>query len=192
MRLTTATRKDTGVYPGDDVVGRERETWYDVSRVAVTSGGIDVADLGAFPAESLCLRVPKGEYAVEARLIDFAGSLCLSRVRVRPVDAAVSLGPKLGAIPVDFAAVAIGDFGAICSQLDEDEQEELNEDSGDFMQVDFCEPCRVKVGDKSIRFVVCKAGFGDGRYPVYRLKRRGKTVGFEVEFIRDGHVLTRP
>jgi hypothetical protein len=189
MRLSAAVRKDTGVYPGDGVVGRERETWYKVATLDVTSGAIDLADLGGFPGDSFPLPVARGAYVVEARLIDFDGSMCVSRVRVRPDGKVVKLGPKGGKIAVDFAALAIGDFGRIRKELSVEQQEELNEGSRRFMQIGFCEMCRVKVGGKTVQFVVCKAGFGDGSYTVYPLNHRGRAVGFEVEFIRDGYVL---
>jgi len=83
MRLATAVRKDAGEYPGDGVVGRERAAWYSVANLRVASGGIEVADLGAVPGDSFRLRVPNGVYAVEARLIDFDGSLRVSRIRAR-------------------------------------------------------------------------------------------------------------
>jgi hypothetical protein len=192
-RLSTAIRRDKAVYPGNGVVGRERPTWYDVAQLNVTSGAIDIADLGAFPGDdSLCLRVPRGIYAVEARLIDFNGSLCVARVRVRPRKVIPTLGSKQGEIPVDFAAVAIGDIGSIRRKFDDDERDDLNEQSREFMQVEFCKTCRLKLGGKTVSFIVCKAGLGDGSYPIFALKSGRRTVGFEVQFLRDGHVLTHP
>jgi hypothetical protein len=71
MRLSAAIRKDTGVYPGDGVTGKERPTWYAVSTLKVQTGGIDVADVGQIPANSLRIRVPNGKYAIEAKHVDF-------------------------------------------------------------------------------------------------------------------------
>lgn len=189
MRLSSAIRKDTGVYPGDGVKGTERVTWYEVARLKVRTGGIDVADLGRMPADSVRLRVPNGNYVIEARLIDFDGSLCLSRVRARLEGIHPKLGRKRGSVAVDFAAIAIADFEYFRQTLDEDDLEELSENATEFMQVEFCEKCSMSFESGAAQFAVSKSGFGDGTYPVFALMQGKRAVGLEVELIRDGHVL---
>jgi len=190
MRLSTAIRKDTGVYPGDGVTGKERPTWYTVTTLKVLTGGIDVADIGQIPANSLRIRVPNGKYAIEARLIDFAGSLCISRVRARLDGSRPTLGKKRGTVGVDFAAIAIADFEYYRQTLTEDDQDELAEAATDFMHVDFCEKCSISLETATITFAVSKSGFGDGTYPVFALiNKKNQPIGMEIKLIQDGHVL---
>jgi len=189
MRLSAAVRKDTGVYPGDGVVGKERKTWYSVTTLKVRTGGIDIADLGMIPAHTLRIRVPNGDYLIEARLIDFGGSLCVSRVRARLKGVDPKVGKKRGMVPVDYAAIAIADFEYLRQTLDDSEQDEFNDAATEFMHVDFCEKCTISFGTGTAQIAVSKSGFGDGTYPVFALINRKGIIGLEVELIKDGYVL---
>jgi hypothetical protein len=184
-------RKDTGVYPGNGVVGRERPQWYSVGKLPIISGRISVADLGAIPGpDAVCVRVPIGDHLVEARLIDFNGSLCLSRVRARDAGAKPSFGPQIGQVSVDFGAVAIADLDAIRATLTDDDEDDLAELTGEMMGR-FGEIVHLKFGCRSVRFAVCQSGFGDGTFPVFALKAGRRVIGIEVEFICDGHILRK-
>jgi hypothetical protein len=192
MRLSAAMRRDTGVYPGDGAVGRERATWCSVGQLDVASGGIDIADLGAFPGDdSLRLRIPNGTYLIEARLIDFNGSLCISRVRVRPLKGTVVRGRKRGQVSVDFGSIAIADFARIRCQLDDYDQDDLSEYARECDHAGSCQKYHLRIAGHTIHFIISKAGLGDGSYPVFSLLSRGRPAGLEVEFIRDGHELPK-
>lgn len=186
MLLSDAMKKDTGVYPGDGVIGRENSTWYSVATLPVTSGSLDVADI--LGTGRVGVPVPDGIYGIEARLIDFGGNLRLSRLRARADGANVSLGEKRGKVAVDFGHVKIADFQALRSGLSVQEVHELDELTLTFMNV-FCDICQLNFESKSVCFVVCESGFGDGTYPVFALRSGDQIVGLEIEFIRDGHVL---
>jgi hypothetical protein len=186
MLLSDAMKSDTGVYPGDGVVGREQTPWYSVATLTVESRGLDVADLGG--ANPVRIALPNGPYCIEGRLINFGGSLCLSRIRARAEGIEVRLGEKLGIVSVDLAHIEIADSEALKQGLTTQEVEELAELSGHFMSV-ICDICRLNFETKTVYFVVCQSGFGDGVYPVFALRRGNEVVGLEVEFIRDGHLL---
>jgi hypothetical protein len=188
MLLSDTMKDDIGMYPGDGVVGQERPTWYEVGKLRVESGSLDIADLPLI--EGVRITVPDGLYVVEARLIDFAGSLCLSRLRIRLDGVAAILGPKRGDLPIDLAHCHIADFQTMRNGLTADELDELNELALSFADV-FCDLCSLNFETKSVAFVVCKTGFGDGTYSVYALRDQYRDVGLEVEFIKNGHVLNR-
>jgi hypothetical protein len=154
----------------------------------VCSGGIEVCDLGAVPSDAFRLRVPNGTFAIEARLIDFDGSLRVSRVRGRLKGKTTKLGRQLAEISVDYAAIVIGDLRA-ARELDDYAREDLNDAVREFMQTEFCEKCTVRAGGIRFQLAVCPSGFGDGKYPVFQLDCGGRPAGIEVELIRDGHVL---
>ena len=182
-------RADSGIYPPNGAVGRERRLWYQVARLKISSGILEVCDLGFVPTSSFRFRVPNGSYVIEAKLINFAGSLCVSRVRACLSDIRPTLGRKRGNINVDFSAVAIGDFQSVRATLDQAEQQELNRQVRGYMVATSCKLRTVKVSARSIRLVVCRTAEGDGSYPVFSLYHRGRCVGLEMEFFRNGHVL---
>jgi hypothetical protein len=186
MLLSEAMKSDTGVYPGDGVVGRERPFWYGVATLAVETGGLDVTDLPGI--SGIRVPVPNGIYCVEARLIDFGGSLCLSRLRARADNVDPSLGEKRGVVPVDFGGITLSDFQALRNGLTVAEIWEMEGLSRSFMNV-FCDICQLNFESKTVRFVVCKSGFGDGTYPVFALNSGTEIVGLEIEFIKDGRIL---
>jgi hypothetical protein len=182
-------RKDSGVYPGDGVVGRERSAWYLIGKLRVSSGFIEARDLGCISGpDGVGAMVPQGGYLAEARIIDFGGSLCVSRVRVRLETSAAVLGGEIGKISVDLAAVALADFRTISQKLSSEEFEELNDCASDCRR-GVANVCKVKFEKLTAQFVACMSGFGDGTFPVFLLKSRGRRIGLEIEFIRDGHVL---
>jgi hypothetical protein len=186
MLLSEAMKSDTGVYPGDGVVGRERPFWYDVATLAVETAGLDVTDLPGI--SGIRIPVSNGIYCVEARLIDFAGSLCLSRLRARAEGVDACLGEQRGVVPVDFGGITLSDFQALRHGLTVEEIYELEKLSGNLMDV-FCDICQLNFESKAVRFVVCKSGFGDGTYPVFALNCGNEIVGLEIEFIKDGQIL---
>ena len=191
MRLATAMKADTGIYPGNGVIGHERPERYSVGKLAVTSGRISVADLGAIPVpDAVSIRVSVGVHLIEAKLIDFNGSLCLSRIRACAAGAKPLLGPRVGQVSVDSGAVAIADLDALRATLTDDDEDEFSELTGDLMGR-FGEIVHLKFGRRSVRFAVYQSGFGDGTFPVFALKAGRRIIGIEVEFISDGHVLLK-
>jgi hypothetical protein len=186
MFLSEAMKKDTGVYSGDGVVGRERPIWYTVATLPVESGGLDVADLPQ-PSQ-VRVSLPNGIYCVEARLIDFGGGLRVSRLRARADVPNVTIGKQQGKVAVDFGHIKIADFRALENGLSPQEIEELAELCGSFMNV-CCDICQLNFETKPVSFVVCTSGLGDGVYPVFALNHGDEIVGLEIEFIRDGRVL---
>jgi hypothetical protein len=187
MRLAAAIRKTRRTTLRNGTVGKESPCWYEVTRLTVTSGGIDIADVGGVN-DSFRLRVQNGLYAIEVKLIDFGGALRVSRIRARPDKTICELGRKCAEIPIDFAAIAIADIGAVRKTLDDDELEELADAARSLMNAEFCQKMAVAVGSRKLNLVVCQSGFGDGTYPAFLLKSKRRIVGFEMEFLRDGHV----
>ena len=188
MNISEAMREDSGVYPGDGTIGREREEWYAVGTLNVGSGSLQVADLGG--TSSIEVSLPAGGYRVDARLIDFGGSLCLSRIRLLLNRATATGEEKRGDVSVDFGGVVICDFQQIQDQLRPAELDEFDELLPAFMTT-FCDMCQLNFESGKIEFVVCKAGFGDGTYPVLVLTSGGSSIGIEVGFIANGHVLSK-
>jgi hypothetical protein len=189
MRLSTAFRADSGIYPPNGAIGRQRSQWYAVTRLKISSGSIEVADLGSVPAGSLQFRVPIGNYEIEAKLIDFAGSLCVSRVRARLSATKPTLGRKRGRVEVDSAAIAIGDFQSIRARLNGAQKEEFIARAREYLLIRACKKCTIKIGDRIIPFAICRAAEGDGAYPVFPLRSHGRCVGLEIEFFKDGYKL---
>jgi hypothetical protein len=188
VTLSEAVLEDTGRYPGDGVVGRERGTWYAVDILRILSGTIGAADVGAIPASS-SFNLNNGSYRVEARLIDFAGSLCVSRIRVRSGSTVGASGKMICEISVDFGAVVVADFKHIRESLDEQEQRELNNTALLLMDEKFCRRKSVSVGHTKIDIVICNCTLGDGKYPVFAIERGGHVIGIEIRLIPNGYML---
>lgn len=186
MQLSDAMKQDRRVDPVPGTVGRERPAWYTVATLRVDSGTLDVADLPGTGAVRVA--VPNGLYLIEAKLIDFDGSLRLSRVRARIETTNPDMGAKQGMVAVDFGSIRIADFLAIQNGLTSQELQEFSELTCAFSKVS-CDICRLNFESRSVYFVLCQSGFGDGTYPVSGLNRGAETVGLEVQFIKDGHVL---
>ena len=186
MYISEAIRRNCGDHPGKGVVGHEREQWYDVAKLRVASGTLDIVDVCAF--DFVRVEVPIGTYFLEARLIDFGGCLRISRLRARAEGAVVTLGPECGRVAVDLASVAVADFQDVRNGLTTAECEELDRLIARFSVV-VCDVCELRFESKDVHFVVCQSGLGDGRYPVFALNSGGKSAGLEVEFIRDGYTL---
>jgi hypothetical protein len=186
MHISDAMKNDSGAYPGNGVVGRELPAWFDVAQLQVESGALDVADRNLI--NSVRVAMPNGNYIVEGRLIDFGGSLCLSRLRARAEGCAVRLGESCGKVSVDLGGVAVADIQGVTRGLNSEEQEEWEQRAGGLWDV-FCDGCSMNFESRVVQFVVAKSGFGDGWYPVFALKSGNDVVGLEVEFIKDGHEL---
>jgi len=186
MLLSDAMKTSTGGYPDTGVAGRERPIWYSVASLPVESGTLDIDDLVG--SSSVRISVPPGDYSVEARLIDFDGHLRISRLRARADGTEVQVGENRGRLVVEFGGVRIADLKSLKNGLTSQEIEELAQLSPNFANVT-CDVCRLNFESKSVRFLVCRPGFGDGGYPVFALMRDDVVVGWEIEFIKDGYVL---
>lgn len=190
--LSAAILKRTHGSPKDGSTGVEKSNWYRVAELEITSGTIEIADLGSVPHDSVRVRVPRGKYQVEARLIDFDRRLKISRLRVFLAGAEFNRGSKCGELSLDFAAVALGDLVSIRKNLSDQEQEKLNRWAVHAIGTTVCAKRFKRLGRNVVELLLCQASLGDLTYPVFRIDERGRAVGFEIEFISDGHLWRSP
>ena len=184
MLLADAMKDDSGEYPDDGGIGRQRPIWYDIGKLTVDSGNLEIADLG--DREGLRVRIPPGIFTAQARLIDFAGSLWLTRVRVFAQETSPELGFEEGSFHVDLAGCWIADFDTMLRDLSADNLGRLSRRAS-AMNV-FCDLCSLDLPTKTVNFLACQSGLGDGEYAVFSLKDHRQTIGIEVEFLKDGHI----
>ncbi|MGA2230138.1 MAG: hypothetical protein ABSH22_04355 [Tepidisphaeraceae bacterium] len=183
MNLADVKWTGTGGHANNGTVGRERSEWYAVATLSVESGYLGVSDL--FDSSFVGAEVQRGVYFVEARIIEFGGCLRISRLRASAGAENSSRGEIRGHVAVDGGCVMVADFKDIRASLTPAEVDEFAQLSSTF-RFATCDICRLNFESKTIFFVLCESGFGDGRYPVYALNAEDRCVGIEVEFIKDG------
>lgn len=191
--LPRSVQKRAHARPIGGSIGVVRPIWYRIADLEVTSGVIEIADLGSILNDSFSLRVVPGKYQIEARLIDFDRCAKVSRVRAVLAGAEFNRG-KCGEVSLDFAGVAVGDFESVRKNLNDQQQENLNKWALRAIGTTVCSKRSKRIGTHVVSMVLCRAALGDGTYPIFRINQRGRAVGFEVEFIPDGQVwrLLRP
>lgn len=190
--LPRSVQKRAKARPKDGSVGAERPIWYRVADLDVTSGMIDIADFASVLNDSFRMRVPRGTYQVEAKLVDFERCTRVSRLRAILAGSEFNLGSKCGEVSLDFAALAVADFESARKNLNEREQEKLNKWALRAIGSTVCAKRSLRFCTHAVSLVLCRAAFGDGTYPIFRIDERRRVVGFEVEFIPDGHVWRSP
>jgi len=89
-----------------------------------------------------------------------------------------------GSIPVDSWAVVMGDIGPWLAGLSETEAQQLG-DNAFGQHADGCERYELVVGAKCCPAYRSFTGRGPGVYDVYRMLRRGQSVGAYIEFLVD-------
>jgi hypothetical protein len=187
MHILDALGQSAEGIPQKGTVGSEQLKWHNVAELEVKSGALDVDDLCCSKPPSVA--VANSIYLVEAKLIDFAGHLRVSRLRARAKGVDASIGQKIGKLAVEFGAVVLADFQQIRALLTEAENAEFEQLLFSFMTP--CDLCRLRFESGTVYIVKCTSGFGDGTYPVFALNAGGQPAGLEVDFIPDGYVMNR-
>ncbi len=162
----------------------EESGWLFHCEVPVRGRRLQIADvqMAGNDGEGVVLDVAPGIYAVEARVMTYGIDRRISRVRVYPNGAGVTLGPQAGDVGVDLAAVAICDVDRLAgwAQRHEDDWEEWGEslwyERTAQAGVYPCAPA-----DTVVAFV--DSGFGDGTFPVHHLIADSRPVGLEAVFL---------
>lgn len=189
MTLREYLRISRPAAPPSGAIGAESE-WMAVADLESTAGTLWIGDPQFFWAEAYegggCrVDVSVGSYVVEAKGIDFNGSLYVSRLRVvRQGATECSPGGIVGEAETDSAQLGIADIGALKAALaaacgdDEDVAFDLLEEGVDG-DIGVFEPQPGHAG----RLVYLPSGFGDGGGPVWELVSGRTRIGFEHEMI---------
>jgi hypothetical protein len=187
MTLEEAIAQDTGTVPREGTVGRLLPDWCEVGTITITSGTLGVADFFVIP-DGIQVPVPVGTFQVEVRLISFDGNFEIASARAWTGNVApTQVGPQLGEIGVDMAHVVFADFASITAAAGS--PDELYDSLDRAPMNDPASVDQIWIGDQEFRFASCLSGFGDGNYAVFGLVAGGETVGLEVRFLADGHVM---
>lgn len=188
MTLKQFLDESSGEMPAEGSVGRAGD-WFDLGTIPVTTGKLCFVDPQTFePDDGVVVKVPAGTYRVLARGIDFDGHRRVAAMRVQLEGAKPEReGEEVDEASVDrgrLVALDIGDFNA---RFDVAWADELSETAFD-LEIDGAGATDLKIQGQTFRIALAESGFGDGGYPVFKLREGRRTVGAEVEFIADGTV----
>lgn len=151
----------------------------------VSSGTLLVMDFWTLHAEE-AVRVPTrtGTHQVYAVGIDLEGARRVSAVWMHhhSADPMELETVYAGSVGVDSWAVVMGDIEPWLSGLNEVENQQLG-DSVFGQHADWCERYDLAVGAKRCPVIRSFTGRGSGVYDVYRMQRRGQSVGAYIEFL---------
>lgn len=160
--------------------------WMPLAEFTLKGGKFLVCDFNFIPSEpdGVIIRAKPGEYTIEAKAIDFDGDRRISRLRIFQRDKQPILGKKIGETWTDTAMTGVCDldnFTKEWSALEPGKAEEKLQE--EYEKGDDCGVFRLQTTGTKIPFV--SSGFGDGRFPVFKLRDRKVPVGFEIEFIAE-------
>jgi len=191
VNLTDYLKQNKRGDPPPGTVGVEFPDWLDVAGLRVTTGSLWAGDPYVCNAEDGCVvKVPKGDYAVQAKAMDFAGRKRVSRLRVVLQTAEnPALGDEVGEAGTDTARIAVCDIGALDAAVgsDDDQFQELVT-AHDYKE---CGVVKFRL-TRPVEMPYVSSGFGDGSGPVFELTAGRRRVGVELEFLRPGYVFEDP
>lgn len=171
-------------------IGKESD-WLPFCNMDVRGGHLQMVEkriLGStYDENSVSIPVEPGPFVVDCRVLSYGGDRRISRMRVRPKSAEVTLGPSAGAIRVDAGGIAITDVDVFAPSVEdhEDKYKKWIEDvlfgklATTTIGVLHWKPAKTDIPYTS-------GGFGDGTYKIFQLMLRKHAVGLEVEFIARG------
>jgi hypothetical protein len=175
--------------PPEGTVGVETD-WLPVATLKLTTGRLWIGDpqfawAEANEGEGCVIDLPRDDYHIEAKGIDFEGVRFASRVRIyRDGSREITASDAFGDAGTDSAQIGIADqmalkasFYAACGD-DVDAALDMLEENID-SAVGIFEPDPGGAGC----LVYLPSGMGDGGGPVLRLLSDGQCVGIEQEFI---------
>lgn len=172
--------------PDEDASEQGESGWLPHSEFELRGGRLQILDIQMTgnDGEGVILDAQPGIYMIEVRVLTDGIDRRVSRARVYPRGAPLSLGIVAGVVGVDLGAVAICDVDRLAPWVGNHEPEWQRWGHplwfGRTMRAGVypCDPAQTVVA-----FV--ESGYGDGTYPVYFLRSRGRVVGLEAEFISD-------
>jgi len=191
MNIETYFKKSKGSWPKKNVAGVESE-WMKLGTIEIPTGSLWAGDPWVANAEDgVVVRVPKGRYMMEAKGMDFKGHRRVSRIRVYREGVKSPTTSKSGKETwTDVGMIGVCDIRALQRAVSEKFVDEYMNDIQEVTDGAIANCVPMEYGGKSFQMAAISSGLGDGSFPVYPLKYRGKTIGMEIEFLACGFKLT--
>ena len=165
----------------------EHSGWLDFCSLSLKGGSFLAVDAQFVPSEpdGLLVKLPPGNYSVQAKAVNYGGDRRVSRLRVFRDGASPKLGEKIGETWTDTAKTGVCDFESFSQAWGSDDDASY-ETIEPFFDTD--NPFGIVIFDAARGAIMpfVDSGFGDGTFPVFELAENGKRVGFEIEFIGEG------
>jgi hypothetical protein len=157
--------------------------WLAFTTRSIESGRLMIGDASFLPDPENCVtvNVQPGTYELSVKVMDYGTDKRISRLRVARAGADPELGRKVGAVWADVGRIGVCDaerFGAVEPLKDE---ARWTETIG--AALDASETHGI-ASFEGVEMPFVASGFGDGEFPVYRLRSGGEPVGAEVQFIK--------
>jgi hypothetical protein len=133
------------------------------------------------PEERVTIRLPKGEYRVEVKVISFGWDQRFSRLRMCSTGDRVKLGKQLDKVPIDAGSLCFfhSKTGAfLVKPKVRDRLAKMWQSSADRKYA-----FHSRIARNAGPLGMLSTGFGDGRYPVKQLNKGAAVVGFEIVFL---------
>lgn len=187
MNLSEFLKHSKPELPGAGTPGRET-AWLAVTSFQVSRGSLWVGDPYVVNAEDgFLMDAPNGVYALEAKAMDFAGRLAVSRVRAYLSTAeSPETGREIGYTCTDTAMVAVCDIRALDEAIPPDANEAFQDAVMNHPSHD-CGVIPIRVG-RGFDLPYVSTAFGDTGGTVFEIVSNGARVGFEVEFLPPDYI----
>lgn len=158
----------------------------DVCPLEISSGTLSIGDPIFFPGDQIVAEVQPGIYVVEAMGVDYGIERRIARLRILAPTKEYEV-QHAGEISVDSGSVAVCDLKVFTQALREIETDLPA------VQIRYLDKLALTrrygvidlEADFPARMAWVQSGWGDGRYPVYKLLYRDQIVGVEAVFIDD-------
>lgn len=167
--------------PAPGTTGIEND-WLPVTTLFVTHGSLWAGDPHTVDAEQgVLIEVPNGQYAFEAKGMDFAGRRAVSRIRASPIGVqAMSLGRHIGDTGTDTGMIAVCDLRALNNVVQE--QGEVFQETVMNHSYQLSGEIHVAIGP-GFDLPYVAVAFGDTGAKAFELQSDDSCVGFELEFL---------
>jgi TPR repeat protein len=187
MKLAKYFSGDRGKFLKPTPPTGEQSEWLDFCDLVLKGGNILIVDAQFVPSEKdgLLVKLPPGNYSVQAKAVNYGGDVRMARLRVFQNGTAPALAEKIGESWTDTAKTGICDFETFSQVWGTDDDasykmiEPFFDTEDEFGMATLDQACNAVMPFVS-------SGFGDGSFPVFELQADGQRVGFEIEFIADG------
>jgi len=179
--------KSKGAFPKDGVIGTESD-WMEAGVLSVPYGKLWVGDLYVMEEDEGCVvSVPKGQYRVEVKGMDFKGHRRTARVRACLVDVTERrLGKKCGQLGIDCGMLGLYDTTAFKRTIGKEHVKQYGQDVIKATMEEIVGCVEHIYAGKTFEFAFLPAGLGDGLFKVYVLESARRIVGLEVEILPPG------
>jgi hypothetical protein len=160
--------------------------WLPVTSFRVSNGSLWAGDPYVVNAEAgILIDVPNGEYALEARGMDFAGRRVVSRIRaylntVQPH----TVNQQIGDTCTDTGMIAVCDLRALNEAIQG--QDDAFQDAVMNHNYQNCGLIQIHAG-RGFDLPYVSTAFGDAGGKVFEIESGGIRVGFELEFLAPGY-----